>query len=163
MLTAHLASQCFELRCPSNSGSYFKIIYLLKWAKLQPLGAFRELQILSCDSPNGCSKSKLLGVHACWLIILTSVGIYIWLFKRAKDPSHATHTEQKGGSCYGRASDRPINSCQSGNRPVNIEGPGRGGGNERKGQPRTIFSHILPHHLPPPPSSLPNNPASHSA
>lgn len=54
------------------------------------------------------------------------------------------------------ASDRPINLCQSGNRPVNIEGPGCRGGNGRgKG------SLAPPSHLTAPTTSshfLPDNP-----
>lgn len=70
--------------------------------------------------------------------------VCVWGFKS----EDSTHTEQKkkrgcGGSCYEHTSVQPINSCQSGNRPVNIEGPGRGGGNEGvKGQLRTIFFHV---------------------
>lgn len=63
----------------------------------------------------------------------------MWLFKRERD-LRMQCTEQKGGSCYEHASDRPINSCRSGNRPVNIERPGRGGGNER-GKGSLVPSH----------------------
>lgn len=92
--------------------------------KLQPLGAFRELQILSCDSQDSCLNQNYFVCMDGWLIILTSVGM--WIFKRETSTCN-THTKQKGGP----VTSIPINSCQSGNRPVNLEGPGCGGGNDR--------------------------------
>lgn len=77
---------------------------------------------------------------------------HVYLFKR---DLRMQLTEQKGGSCYEHASDWPINSCQSGNRPVNIDGPGCGGGNGRgKGS--------LAPSSPTEASSRGDNPASHS-
>lgn len=67
------------------------------------------------------------------------------------------HKAKKGGP----VTSIPINSCQSGNRPVNLDGPGCRGGNERvKGNlvpssltPLKAVALAAPH---PPPHTLPN-------
>lgn len=137
MLKVHPPRQCFKSRCSSNTASYFRINYSLnvRWIghcreNVKLWSALRDTQILCCDSQNGCWKWKALCVCPWWLIILTSVDEHIWLFKKVN--YHATHTHKvKKGGPVTHASVRPINSCQSGNRPVNIEGSGGGGGNER--------------------------------
>lgn len=102
----------------------------------------------------------MLCVHARQLISLTSVAVHICYLR--VNYLCVQHTRQKKEKKVGvllravHALDWPINLCQSGNRPVNIEGPGCRGGNERgKG------SLAPPSHLTAPTSSshfLPDNP-----
>lgn len=126
---AHIARQRFELAAHPTVQVIFKIINLLNECHIQSFHLSGPLK--------GC---RLYENAPSARVTVSMSGGYLSLRFL-----HATHKREGGGP----VTNIPINSRQSGNRRVNLEGLGCGGGNESVKGSIVPSSHLALPFLPP--------------